>query len=314
MENDISVVVTIFNDQNILSRFISDIENQSMKPREVVIADGGSKDNSKEILERWKNESEIQIKLFFGERLNISEGFNKAIKEAGCDTIVVMAVGNTYPSNFIEELYNEIKTNEYDAVYTPIRGNDLNSFSGAYNKTVLGGECVMNMPSNHGVMIKKSVVEELGYYYEHFAYAGEDFEFFVRFNNFKKKSKCVRTTYLTWDTPTSFKEYKKQIYVYLVGLLQAATNWYVFRYKIKEIAYIAAILFSVLLLVFRLTRIIGIIILLLILLLNIIWLVKNSVKGWAIKNLQIFMDFIYLFKANKYLLGKNKISEDRRLR
>ncbi|MBP5528599.1 MAG: glycosyltransferase [Lachnospiraceae bacterium] len=313
MINNISVVVTIFNDSNILSRFISDIENQSVKPKEVVIADGGSKDNSFDILEKWKNESEIQIRLFFGERLNISEGFNKAIKEATEDRIVIMAVGNQYPANFIEELNREMD-NGYDAVYTPIRGNDVNDFSKLYNKAILHTESVMNMPSNHGVMIKKQVIEELGFFYEKFSYAGEDLEMFARFNKFGKKGKCTDKTHLYWDTPISYKEFKKQVYVYLVGMLQASTNWYVLRHKKKELLYLITIILAIILSIFGITRIVGIALFAALLIFNIILIIKYSFRGCLLNNAQIFLNYIYLFKAGKFLLNKNKIDINRRLK
>ena len=82
-------------------------------------------------------------------------------------------MGNRYDNDFFEQLIDGFKSKNIDGTYSPIRGLDTNSFAKEYNKSLLHGDegLRLEIPSNHGALIKKKVFEELGYFYEDFIYA-----------------------------------------------------------------------------------------------------------------------------------------------
>ena len=69
-----SVVATTFNDSLDIIKYLEDIINQSYPPDEIVIADGGSKDDTVEKIKQFSFTSSITIRVVEKGRLNISQG------------------------------------------------------------------------------------------------------------------------------------------------------------------------------------------------------------------------------------------------
>ncbi len=97
---DYSVVATTFNDSKEMDTYLNSICSQSLKPIEIVIADGGSKDDTVAIIEAYKSKTDIPIRVLGGRRLNIAEGYNEAIRAAKAPVIGVTGVGNIYEVAF----------------------------------------------------------------------------------------------------------------------------------------------------------------------------------------------------------------------
>lgn len=309
-----SVVTTVYNDSNNIVRFLDEIVLQNSLPQEIIIADGGSNDDTVEIIKKYAVNSKVPIKILSGERLNISEGFNVAIKSATSKVVAITAVGNHYPSNFFEKLADELKKEQsLDAAYSIIKGYDDTIFSKLYNRTFIGKGMIMGYPSNHGVLIKKQVVEELGFFYEKFNYAGEDYELFQHFLEKGKKAKCVLDTELQWETPKTFKEYCKQTKVYLVGRMQCCNNKLLLKMLSKNIIYVVIFLLAIMAFLFDKTRIISYILWIIVFLFNIKGIIQSGLKGMLLKNSKIFLEVYYSFKERKYFLEKNKIVFERRV-
>ena len=165
-----SVVATTFNDSLDIIKYLEDISNQSYPPDEIVIADGGSKDDTVEKIKQFSFTSSITIRVVEKGRLNISQGYNEAIKAAANDMIGITGVGNYYDQFFFEELVNVIEKNSLDYVYSPIRGYNANDFAKKYNISLLHGSVgnCLDIASNHGALVKKKIFEELNYFYEKF--------------------------------------------------------------------------------------------------------------------------------------------------
>ena len=61
MRLNFTLVSTVFNEQKRLPETISDLENQSLKPTQIVITDAGSTDDTYEILKDWSANSSIDV-------------------------------------------------------------------------------------------------------------------------------------------------------------------------------------------------------------------------------------------------------------
>ena len=217
-----SVVATTYNDENSIERFINDIISQTLTPREIVIADGGSCDKTVDMLLQLSKNSKVPIKVLSGKRLNIAEGYNEAIKATTEDFIGITGIGNRYKKDYFERLAHRIREKKLDGAYSPIRGLDTTVFSGWYNKQLLNGEYGqrMKIASNHGALIKKSVFEALDYFYEKFVYAGEDTEFYLLVKHSGFNLELVQEADVRWETPENFKDFKRQTKVYAIAGLQ----------------------------------------------------------------------------------------------
>lgn len=99
-----SIVTTVFNDQETISSLLKNIENQTYYPKEIIIVDGGSTDNTVQVINKYKQESLLNIKVLSGEKLNIAQGFNRGIREVKTEYIGIVACGNIYPNDFLKNL------------------------------------------------------------------------------------------------------------------------------------------------------------------------------------------------------------------
>lgn len=304
-----SVVATSFNDEKSILVYLNNIMEQSCLPDEIVIADGGSKDDTvKKILEFSKS-CKVPVHIISGKRLNISEGYNEAIKKCSCDVIGITGIGNSYDKDYFKLLCQEMAGTENDLVYSPIRGKDSNKFSHIYNETFLNGGSgqVLKIASNHGALVKKKVFEELVYFYEHFVYAGEDGEFYLLALNRGYKTSCVQKACVYWETPYSFKEFLKQIKNYTIANMQIYKN-----FELVDMYKRAA---------FKLTMFVALIIMMIITFKStIFWYglgiliayfiyrkLKCGHKSLLLSITKLYMPLFYIIRFNKYLKYDYKV-------
>ncbi len=241
-----SVVATTFNDSLDIIKYLEDIIKQSCPPDEIVIADGGSKDDTVEKIKQFSFTSSITIRVVEKGRLNISQGYNEAIKVAANDMIGITGVGNYYDQFFFEELVNVIEKKDLDYVYSPIRGYNANDFAKRYNISLLHGDIgnCLDIASNHGALVKKKIFEDLNFFYEKFIYAGEDAEFYSLVKKNGYNGECVKTAKMYWKTPTSWHEFLKQIRVYTIADLQihSKKQWRRLRKRVIKLFMLAIVI------------------------------------------------------------------------
>lgn len=217
-----TIVATTYNDEKEISGYLHNILEFQVKPKEIIIVDGGSTDQTVTLLEIFRNKTEIPVNIISGERLNIAEGYNRAISMCRTEYIGITGIGNVYEKDFFQKLLSVATTRGADIVYSKIYGYEQNFFSKIYNKVFLYGDKgrLYKIPSNHGTVIRKDVFDRIGYFYEGFIYAGEDQEFYLRAKSSGCKIFSCTTAKVFWKTPCTFGEYRKQVKNYTIAYLQ----------------------------------------------------------------------------------------------
>lgn len=217
----ISTVITTYNDEKELPILLDQILEQKLLPDEIIIADGGSTDETINIIKGYEEKTKnSRILLLSGGRLNISEGLNLAIKNSSFSKIAIMATGNSYGRDYLYKLNKKMDETDADICFVPFTGRETNRFTVLYNRVFLNGEKGNRFPTNHGMLIKKKVYEMVGLYYEKFIYAGEDAEFLNRILHSKIKMEVEENPKIIWSTPQSVEQLKKQIKWYMIAQLQ----------------------------------------------------------------------------------------------
>lgn len=221
--NDITVVTTSFNDEKNIKEYLECFFSQTLQPKELIIADGGSSDKTIEIIEEVKERAPFKLNIIKGKKLNIAQGFNLAIKNTNTKFVLVSCIGNFFDRNFIYNLYNNLINENADIAYGPLYGRKENTFSTLYTNAFLQGDKgkFFSTPSNRGVLIKKSIFEKIGYFKENLKYAGEDSDFYInRLSKYKYKIIYVKDAKLYWGTPKTFNEYLKKRNFYCLADMQ----------------------------------------------------------------------------------------------
>ena len=243
--NNISGIVTTYNDEASIIDFLDGIMSQSHLPDELVIVDGGSNDNTVELIKEYAQKAPVPINLISdGKRYNISEGFNLGINLAVNDWVLIMGTGNSYDNDFIKKLLSARDNSTAKVIYSSIIGVEKTKFAHLFNQYFLRGNKPRDLDiSNHGVLIHKSVFAEAGYFWEHYIYAGEDLEYFARVRRRGIECKYVKDAYAYWDTPQTWKEYLKKMKANSIADWQMFNKKHIWKTIIIQIigllAYIA---------------------------------------------------------------------------
>lgn len=311
-----TAVTTIFNDKHEVVNLINNLEQQTLQPEELIIVDGGSGTETISIVEKYIKTSKIPIRYILGDRLNISQGFNRGIRETQTEYLAIVAVGNSYKNDFFELLADRISKKSLDYAYSPFYGQDDTKFSKLYNQVYLNKNKGMKLDiaSNHGVLIKKSVFEELGYFYEKFIYAGEDLEFYEKVKQNKYNGEIVEDAKVYWDTPHTWKSYKKQIRVYAIGRMQI--YGFLRILKAEKIKFIYSIgMVAILVLSFSKSyRYMGTALLMIYLALNFYKSWKHGIDYTLLKNCSYILPVYYYVTRCKYMMKRYKVDNIERLR
>lgn len=308
---DFAVVTTIYNDRNEIEDLLSNIAMQTYPPSQIVIADGGSNEETISFVNKIIKEYNIPINYLTGKCLNIAEGFNEAINSTNFEFIAIVAVGNKYPENYFEILVNTLEKEKFDYVYPPFKGQDNNKFSKVYNQVMLGNNRGNYLPiaSNHGVLIKKRVFVEMGFFYENFVYAGEDEEFYKKISNNGYKGRLIEKTMVEWDTPRSWKAYKRQVKVYTIARMQIYNFIEIVNKDKKKFIYAIGLLSAICLLIIFKFNLMGLGLMIIFICINLFKCIQKGILFTAIKNASFLLPIYYYSTQCKYFRKKYHVND-----
>ena len=111
----ISIITCVLNNQRFIEDSIKSFENQDYQNKEHVIIDGGSSDNTVEIIEKFRNKNLI----FFSSRDNgIYDALNKGINFSSGNIIGILHSDDFYENkNVISNVIEVFKNTDADLVY-----------------------------------------------------------------------------------------------------------------------------------------------------------------------------------------------------
>jgi len=101
----VSVIFTVKNEAHNLPRLLDSLAAQTLQPDEVVVCDGGSTDDTLELL---RAEKRLPLVILVQPGANISQGRNAAIKAASGDLIAVTDAGVWLDPVWLQELISNL--------------------------------------------------------------------------------------------------------------------------------------------------------------------------------------------------------------
>ncbi|MFQ5421999.1 MAG: glycosyltransferase family 2 protein, partial [Anaerolineae bacterium] len=106
----VSVIVTVKNEGEAIRPLLDSLLDQVRQPDEIVICDGGSTDNTIEIIESYQQW--LPIKIVMAADANISQGRNRAIEAAAGPIIAVTDAGVVLSPYWLADLVQPIERGE----------------------------------------------------------------------------------------------------------------------------------------------------------------------------------------------------------
>lgn len=174
----VSIIATVKNEGENIRFLLDSILNQTMLPDEVVICDGGSTDNTREILEEYQQW--LPLKIIVAPGTNISQGRNRAISVAEGPVIAVTDAGVVLSPRWLENLFLPFQSANVQVVAGWFEADPFTDFEVVMGATVLPSlediKPEKFLPSSRSVAFLKSAWEAVEGYPEWLDY-GEDLVF-----------------------------------------------------------------------------------------------------------------------------------------
>jgi len=111
---EISVIIPTYNRYTLLKRALRSVFSQIYQPREVIVVDDGSTDNTQRIIEEFPN-----IRYFYQKNSGVSAARNKGIAEAHCKWIAFLDADDEWkPDKLQKQVYYHKKFQDTFMSYT----------------------------------------------------------------------------------------------------------------------------------------------------------------------------------------------------
>jgi glycosyltransferase involved in cell wall biosynthesis len=217
----ISLIATVLNEGESIHRLMHSLLAQTRLPDEIVIVDGGSRDNTVALIQSYADRLPLRVLVEPG--ANISEGRNRAIAAAQGDIIAVTDAGVEVVPDWLEKITRPlIEDASCEVVGGFFNPEYTNLFELAMSATVLPLKDEINpatfLPSSRSVAFRKAVWQTVGGYPEWLDYC-EDLVFdlslkqFLNNRTFAFEPEAV----VAFRPRGSLRSFFKQYYLYARG-------------------------------------------------------------------------------------------------
>jgi glycosyltransferase involved in cell wall biosynthesis len=181
---DTTFIATVLNEENTVEQLLKSLKRQTVLPREIIISDGGSSDNTAEITRNYISifrKLNVELKLIV-KKGNRSVGRNIAIREAKGKIILCSDAGCILDENWVKEISKPFTNPDMDVVAGYYKGKAKTIFQRCLIPYVLIMEDRVNpnsfLPASRSLAFTKSIWEKVGGFPEKLSH-NEDY-FFAR--------------------------------------------------------------------------------------------------------------------------------------
>jgi glycosyltransferase involved in cell wall biosynthesis len=285
-----TLICTVLNEEKTIGRFLDSIASQSKFPDEIIIVDGGSKDETIQKISEFKfpdAKNFPNIKLLF-KNGNRAIGRNEAISNASGDIILISDSGCILDKNWIRNITIPFNDKKMDVVAGYYKGLAKSSFQKSLIPYVLVMPDKVNknefLPATRSMALRKSVWQSLKGFNEKLSH-NEDFAFANKIKEAGIKIYFKKSAIVYWLPRKNLIQSFKMFFRFALGDVQSG----IFREKVLYIflRYILAVYLLILGFIEKS-----------LLLNSFLILVLGSYIGWSVwKNYK----YVKAFKAIIYL-------------
>lgn len=236
----VSLISTVLNESEHARQWLESLLHQSRLPDEIVIADGGSTDDTVEIIENFALTSPVKIKVVRAQGANIAQGRNIAIRNAAHPIIACTDFGCVLDKEWLQFLVLPFEIDpsvEVSAGYYEIAAQttlDL-LISHLFDINLDSLDPQSFLPSSRSLAMTKEFWNTAGRYPEWLTDAGEDTLFDFQAKSQKAHWAFVPSAKVFWRAPKSLKKLIGTYYRYAVGDGEVGTLSHHYWYKTIEV-------------------------------------------------------------------------------
>jgi succinoglycan biosynthesis protein ExoA len=216
---NVTFITTVLNDEKGIKDLFEGLVRQSMQPDEIIVVDGGSKDNTLDILNSYKYQFK-QLKVFQAPGTNISQGRNLAIANSSNSIIAVTDAGCRPDNNWLLEITKPLLDNdEIHAVsgkVNPETYTILEHYSGLLSLPDHATKVQEQLFYGRCSAFRRTVWEKVGGYPE-WLYTGEDSLFALSAKQHEFVTVHNPKAIVLWRPRNSLRKIAKMFFLYGKG-------------------------------------------------------------------------------------------------
>ncbi len=299
-----SLICTVYNEEKNIGNLIDSISKQSLKPTEVIIVDGGSKDKTVELINiKIKKFPKLRIKLFV-KKGNRSVGRNEAIKRSSYNIILSTDSGCLLDNNWVKNMVKHFYIKSTDVVAGYYKGRAKNVFEKSLIPYVLVTEDRANkknfLPATRSMAFRKNVWNKLNGFNEMLSH-NEDFEFANRIKQAGFNIKFEKKALVYWiprqNIFQSFKMFARFAYGDIeAGLIRNKVIYIFLRYLFAMYLLALAIIMKSNLLNLVITSVV---------IIYILWAVIKNYKYVNLPKAAIYLPVLQLVSDTAVIFGSS---------
>lgn len=180
----ISIITVVKNAENTIEKCINSVLNQNYKNIEYIIIDGNSTDNTKKIIDKYRNKVSLIIS---GDDNGIWDAMNKGIKLAKGEILGFINADDVYYENSLKIVNKYFGGENIDFLFGTVKKYKLIH---GYNPSVIKWSFGFYTSHSVGFFIKTQKHKEVGFYNTKYLSADLDF-FYKMIVNFKLRGKST---------------------------------------------------------------------------------------------------------------------------
>ena len=172
----VSLLMMTYNSEKNLENTLKSVALQDYPDIEIVLADGGSKDGTLEVIKKFSQESHCEVKWISEPDKGLYNAMNKVVDMATGDYLLVMNDQLMRPDS-LSKMVSAVESGDYDGVHSDLiyADKEVCRYWHMGNGKLWTGW----MPGHPTLMVKRQVYEKFGNYDESFKIAA-DYDFMVR--------------------------------------------------------------------------------------------------------------------------------------
>lgn len=311
-----SLICTVYNEEKTIILLLKSVINQSILPDEVIIVDGGSKDNTVEEIKKFSHQFSKKLKIkVFTKKGNRSVGRNIAILKSSNQLILCTDSGCVLDKKWVENILKPFRNKNVDVVAGFYEGISKNIFQ----KSLIPYVLVMKdniyssnfIPATRSMAFRKKVFTKLRGFNEKLSH-NEDYDFGNRIKSEGFKIHFQQNAVVYWIPRNNIFQSFKMFFRFSLGDIQA--NLYRPKVIYLVLRYTVAIYLIVLSLIMK-SQILNILIIV-IFISYVLWAifknyryVNNYKAFFYLPLLQFISDFAVLSGTITGLIGKISIKK-----
>lgn len=223
----VSIVITLLNEEESVSKLLDSLRFQTKKVDEIVIVDGGSNDKTVEIIRHFQKKNK-KIKLLV-EKCSRAKGRNIGIDIARNEIIAITDAGCIAHKKWLERITKPFVNKEVDVVAGFYKMTGKTAFQKALSTYlgVLPSQFDANyLPSTRSIAFKKELWLKVGGFPEKLADTAEDTVFNYRIVQSGANIARVKNAVVEWGMVGTLREAFSKFFLYAKGDAKSKIWWH----------------------------------------------------------------------------------------